>query len=170
MITILKKFFSRVFSFPKNALPDNGEPKLSDIPTDGARDYFSNEPHIEYSLFLSYADDPTFSWEAGNWEGNVPKRVVVFDDLLGLQGCGQAHCLLRSPKYGGRQLDWGASGARLNKAQIIEFLTDFYSGDDKPPGVRLIGDLPAKRHLPEILSKLDDLPDDRLYVLVSCES
>ena len=46
---------------------------------------------------------------------------VLSTDVL---NCSRVRGLLESSKYGGRVLDWGASGAILNKKRIVEFLNE----------------------------------------------
>ena len=108
-----------------------------------------------YDLSLGYADDPTFKWEGGDFllRGNIPSIVINFGSVGGVSGCASARNLLESPKYGGRVLDWGASGAKLSKSQVIEFLTEFYA------------DLERKR----ALDLVAPLSGDRMYLLFSWE-
>ena len=106
-----------------------------------------------YRLNLGYADDPTFKWEGGDYNGNIPQVIVSFGSI-GLPGCVEARVLLESTKYGGHKLDWGASGARLNKFQVINFLTEFYSN---------------KLEQENKINNLARMPEDRLYLLFACE-
>ena len=73
---------------------------------------------------------------------------------IGLTGCVEARNLLESPKYGGRVLDWGSSGARLTKARIIEFLNEFN-------GPLLTSNA--------TLARIQTLEEDREYILFACE-
>jgi len=106
-----------------------------------------------YGLSLGYADDPTFKWEGGNHSGNIPSIVIDFGSVGGVSGCATARNLLESPKYGGRELDWGASGAKLSKSQVIEFLSEFYSGHERDRALELVA----------------PLSDDQIYLLFSWE-
>ena len=107
-----------------------------------------------YDLRLGRAEDPKFKWEGGDFNGNIPTTIIDFGSVGGLSGCAEARRLLESPKYGGRVLDWGASGAKLSKVRVIEFLTEFYSDEQQ------------RSHL---LRKLDVLTDDQTYLLFACE-
>ena len=107
-----------------------------------------------YNLYLGYADDATFKWDGGDFNGNIPNIVVNFGSM-DLCSCGEARQLLESPKYGGRVLDWGSSGARLTKSQVIQFLTEFY---------------PDESLRNEMIRKLDIIPEDRLCLLFACET
>ena len=106
-----------------------------------------------YNLYLGYADDPKFQWEGGRRIGNIPKVIVNFGAITPTDFT-KAVKLLESPAYEGRVLDWGASGARLPKARVSEFLNEFY---------------PAGAERDKILLKLDKIEDDRLCVLFACE-
>lgn len=106
-----------------------------------------------YNLYVGDPSDPKFHWDGGDYGGNIPKIILDLGGI-GLMGCADAMRLLQSPKYGGKILDWGSSGARLTKAQIIEFLHDF--------NAPLITGKPA-------LSRIQSLEDDREYILFACE-
>ncbi|MEI7912779.1 MAG: hypothetical protein WCK77_24390 [Verrucomicrobiota bacterium] len=106
-----------------------------------------------YNLYVGDASDPTFHWDGGDFSGNIPKIILDLGGL-GLFGCVEARNLLESPKYGGRVLDWGASGARLNKARILEFVSEY---------------LQSGQHCVFTLRRLQTLEDDREYILLACE-
>jgi hypothetical protein len=106
-----------------------------------------------YNLYVGDASDPTFHWDGGNYSGNIP-NIILDLGSIGLCGCVHTRNLLVSPKYGGRVLDWGASGARLTKARIIEFLNEFE--------VPLLTDNAT-------LARIQTLEDDREYILFACE-
>ena len=106
-----------------------------------------------YNLYVGDASDPKFHWDGGDYSGNIP--IIILDlGGIGLTGCVEARILLESPKYGGRVLDWGSSGARLSKSQIIEFLNEFN-------GPLITGN--------PVLSRLQALGDDREFILFACE-
>ncbi len=105
------------------------------------------------NLYVGDASDPKFHWDGGDYSGNIPKIILDLGGI-GLMGCVKARNLLESPKYGGKVLDWGSSGARLTKAQIIEFLSDFN-------GPLITGN--------PTLARIQTLEDDREYILFACE-
>ena len=98
-------------------------------------------------LDLGYADDPTFKWEGGDYSRNLPNTVVAFGSI-GSRFV-EAIGLLESPRYGGHRLDFGSIGARLTKSQVIQFLTEFYSGESQ---------------LNDMIRMLDSIPEERLCV------
>lgn len=106
-----------------------------------------------YNLYVGDASDPKFHWDGGDHSGNIPTIILDLGGI-GLTGCVKARNLLESPKYGGKVLDWGSSGARLSKVRIIEFLHDFNGP--------LITGAP-------VLSRIQALEDNREYILFACE-
>jgi hypothetical protein len=106
-----------------------------------------------YNLYVGDASDPKFHWDGGDHSNNIPEIILDLGGI-GLNGCVDARILLESPKYGGKVLDWGSSGARLTKERIIEFLQEF-----KGP---LITGCP-------VLARIQALEDEREYILFACE-
>jgi hypothetical protein len=106
-----------------------------------------------YNLYVGNASDPKFRWDGGDYGYNIPEIILDLGGI-GLAGCAEARNLLESPKYGGKVLDWGSSGARLTKARIIEFLHDFHGP--------LITGYPAH-------ARIQALDENREYILFACE-
>lgn len=106
-----------------------------------------------YNLYVGDASDPKFQWDGGDFSYNIPKVILDLGGI-GLMGCVEARSLLEGPKYGGKVLDWGSSGARLTKERIIEFLNDFN-------GPLITGN--------PVLSRIQALEDEREYILFACE-
>jgi hypothetical protein len=106
-----------------------------------------------YNLYVGDASDPRFHWDGGDYSGNIPEIIMELSSL-GLPGCARARNLLESPKYGGRVLDWGASGARMNKARIVEFLAELSGVEQRCTTPR---------------DDLNALEEDREYILFACE-
>jgi len=106
-----------------------------------------------YNLYVGDASDPKFHWDGGDFSGNIPKIILDLGGL-GLFGCVEAQNLVESPKYGCRVLDWGASGARLNKARIIEFVSEY---------------LQSGQYCAFTFQRLQTLEDGREYILFACE-
>ena len=106
-----------------------------------------------YHLSIGDASDPKFHWDNGDYSGNIPEIILDLGST-GLLGCVDARRLLVSPAYGGKVLDWGSSGARLTKTRIVEFLNELN-------GPLITGNL--------VLSRVQDLEDDREYILFAWE-
>lgn len=88
-----------------------------------------------YNLYVGDATDPKFQWDGADFSYNTPKTILDLGGI-GLTGCVEARILLKSPKYGGKVLDWGSCGARLTKERIIELLHE-YNGPLWRPGFKL---------------------------------
>jgi hypothetical protein len=106
-----------------------------------------------YNLYVGDASDSKFRWDGGDYSYNIPEIILDLGGI-GLAGCVEARNLLESPKYGGKVLDWGSSGARLTKARIIDFLHDFHGP--------LITGYPAH-------ARIQELDENREYILFACE-
>lgn len=106
-----------------------------------------------YNLYVGDASDPKFHWDGGDYGGNIPEIILDLGSI-GLTGCVEIQNLLESLKYGGKVFDWGASGARLTKEQIVEFLNESI-GSTMTRGVA---------H-----AKVQTLEDGREYILFACE-
>ena len=90
-------------------------------------------------VYIGLADDPNFKWEGGDYNGNIPKRITpVFpyvrrtaDDLHpGSPESWQNRMWDEACKDFGLELvrlDWGASGTKVNKQQILALLKRFAS-------------------------------------------
>ena len=63
--------------------------------------------------YIGYVDhDQDFKWEGGNWNGNIPKRQSPFFPGGGFRMIKER---IASGKYEGKQTDWGAWVAIVNK-------------------------------------------------------
>ena len=129
-------------------ITEMSKPPLLELASD------DDEGMSHYDLYVGRADDPRFTWEDGDCNGNIPE-VVLHLACLGLGGCMDAMKRLESSKYGGKRLDWGACGAYLTKERIADFLHEF-----APDAGWLLKSLPM----------LKSLDESRLYVLFACES
>jgi len=105
------------------------------------------------NLYIGDAEDPKFQWEGGSYTANIPKILVEFP-IITFRGWSKAIDLLKN-LYGGKTLDWGASGALMNKANIAACLALLDEGD---------------WWVKASLEKLKVLEDGKIYVLFACES
>jgi len=116
-------------------------------------------------VYIGLADDPTFKWEGGDWNGNVPKRItppfpcvhrsvedlkhrnpLSYDSKSWAMACSDFGLNLI-------QLDWGAFGTKISKTQILSLLTRF-----------------APTSSNELLSCVQNLNDDTDYALIIAET
>jgi hypothetical protein len=102
--------------------------------------------------FIGRPEDPRLIWEGGDYNGNnIPNPEIDLFTTNVLTGA-EARRLLESVKYGGRVLDWGASGAILTKDRILGFLNEM------PEAERTAA-----------VTMLDTLTDGTEYVLFAWE-
>ena len=106
-----------------------------------------------YNIYVGNADDPKFHWDGGNYNGNIPSILLDLGSP-GLMGCAKARQLLESQKYGGKVLDWGSSGARVLKEQILDFANEFF---------------PEGWERERAVERINTLDPARTYVLFACE-
>jgi hypothetical protein len=124
-----------------------------------------------YDVYIGRLDDPSFSWDGGNWNGNVPHRLSPFFPPYarpGLRVWDEFHRRLASGEFKGRQTDWGGWVAPASKAQIEAFMADLYF--PRPSLENL------KRLFPHVTDPLDelvafvsDMDDDGQFALVATE-
>lgn len=113
------------------------------------------------SVYIGDLNDPKFSWDNGNWNGNVPRRQgpELPDDCVG-KVWKSVFDKIDSGEFQGKQVDWGAVVAKVTKKQIIKFISEMY----EMPYDELMKD-----QLIEIINYVSNLEDDKLYALVACE-
>ena len=117
-----------------------------------------------YDVFVAH-DDDTFKWENGNWNGNTPRnRGPWFPEKAPFWPLIEK---IEAGKYEGKQLDWGAYGAKVTKDQVVEFIQEQY-GDGW-----MLGHLDS----PHLLKQLEEVYDyvlaldpEGAYVLVALET
>lgn len=120
-----------------------------------------------YSVYIGYMDN-TFDWDKGDWSGNTPNRrspffppATPFDKVIDK---------IDSGEFEGKQLDWGAWGAKVNKEQIVNFIKESY-GDSS--GHNWKRNQVAFPHLieqmDELISFINTLDDTSIYVIIASE-
>lgn len=110
-------------------------------------------------VYIGDIADPRFSWDDGNWEGNVPRRISPFFP----DGHRAYSVLVRrigQGMYVGKQTDWGGWVAKVSKGEIQQFLLSCLNID--------VAAQPRSEHaaLVEFVRSLDE---DRIYALVGAE-
>ena len=90
--------------------------------------------------YIGDLNDPEFKWEKGNWDGNIPSQLgpefpfgsyvssLIIDKIL-------------KGELDGKQVDWGAYVARVDKAQLIKFTDEFYGDVDLYRSIKYIKEL-----------------------------
>jgi len=117
-----------------------------------------------YDVYIGYNDD-SFSWENGNWNGNTPKNgsprfptPTPFNKLIDK---------IQDGTYQGKQLDWGAWGAKVSKAQIVDFIIDNYHDSWHRLCLNSSNNISDLKKVYDFVQKLDE---DETYVLVAIET
>ena len=115
----------------------------------------------ECSVYVGDLDDPKFLWEGGDWNGNVPRALS--NDSLSQGGHYNAffHAWVAKAGVTSRQTDYGGWVARVNKKQLLSFLTEGYVGQEDLPWI-------ADR-LPDLRAFIESLVDDKEFALVATE-
>lgn len=117
-------------------------------------------------VYIGDLGDPSFKWDGGNWNGNVPTRLSPFFP----EGARVWRVLINqitNGAYDGKQTDFGGFVARVTKQQIEDFIAVQYSNHDwyMPSG--------PMRHMYEQFEELRqfvaNLDADKKYALVAEE-
>jgi hypothetical protein len=119
-----------------------------------------------HSVYLGDLEDPNFSWEGGDWNGNTPRAIShQFPDCYHLFF--KVMDLAKEGGENGRQTDFGAFVVKLKKAEIIALIDKWYAGKTWDPKID------SYTHFSEQLAKLKTfvagLDSDKLYALVGTE-
>jgi hypothetical protein len=117
-------------------------------------------------VYIGDLSDPSFRWDGGNWNGNVPTRLSPF-----FPGGDRIRRVMLeridSKAYEGKQTDWGGYVAKVTKQQIKDLIQEQYGDHDwyKDPS--------PMPHMLQALQKLrdfvDSLEERKLHALVATE-
>ena len=107
-------------------------------------------------LGVGSLDDPRVQWDGGRYTGKLPVPLVSLG-CLHLFGIVEAAGILKR-KYGGKDLVWGGTGARLKRDEILEFLRGFESMDISAEWRR------------NAIQQVMKLKPDKVYLLYAYES
>jgi hypothetical protein len=113
-----------------------------------------------YHVFVGYLDDPKFSWDGGNWNGNIPSRrypALLTGRWSDRETCFELIRRIETRFYDGRQTDWSGWVARLSKDQIIAYIREMEGNADFDND-------------PDVKAFIDSLNPNKKYALVGCES
>lgn len=115
-------------------------------------------------VYIGYFDE-NFQWDKIPPRGNAPKRRSPFFPY-GSKQFSDLKARIQSGEYEGKQTDWGAWVARVNKQQIVEFISDMYAEDKSL-------DSPTNSHLKiqylELLLFVETLDPENKYALAAVE-
>jgi hypothetical protein len=124
-------------------------------------------------LYIGDLDDPQFSWDGGDWSGNIPKGIGPDFPPNRRQDYGAFHAWVELKKCDWKQTDWGANVARVTKAEILDFIEFCYRDDpsymDPERMLHWKGEAYLVNQLLEVRRFVSTLDDEKLYALVACE-
>lgn len=107
------------------------------------------------SVYVGDLDDPKFKWEGGDWNGNVPRPLIPHLSLSHRVVLAK----IDSGELEGKQVDWGASVARVTPEQL-EALVRAYHAETPPYGP------PHEAARASELERLGTLTAGKQYALV----
>lgn len=118
-----------------------------------------------YDVWIGWLDDPKFSWDGGDWNGNVPSpQSPLFPD--GFEAFFTLMHRIRNGTYSGKQTDWNGWVMPATKAQIGAFINEFYAGREEYSESYPYPEF--RRALLELLAFVAGLDENREYALVAC--
>ena len=119
-----------------------------------------------HNVYIGDLSDPSFKWEGGDINGNVPKALSAgFPDCYHLYF--KLIRLIEERRFEGRQTDFGGFVAKVKKKDIEELLTEWYVDKAwfKDPAQS-----PALNQELETLKRfVASLDEDTIYGLVGTE-
>lgn len=123
-------------------------------------------PYLD--VFVGDLESPDFKWEGGNWGGNSPSPLGLY-----FPNSRKAWYFLEGrfdEKFykDAKQTDWGCDVARVTKAEIREFVHAFYGEKVEHP--ELFSDPDDQRRMKDLLDRIEELDDRKLYGLCARES
>jgi hypothetical protein len=114
-----------------------------------------------YDVYIGDLQDPTFHWEGGDWNGNVPHRLSPFFPPGYLSGLKDSFWALitkiETNIFDRKQTDWGGWVARISKDQLLAFIHELYGDYEQSPS------------LEELRDYVTTLDPEKRYALVATE-
>jgi hypothetical protein len=112
-------------------------------------------------IWIGSLEDPSFSWQGGDWSGNTPKAISPRFPPISQSKAGRYADWLKSGSIDDKQTDWGAWVAKATGTQLVQLLELVYEGDEELPWVVC--------DLPELKAFVKTLDPKKLYALVTAE-
>lgn len=117
-------------------------------------------------VYIGYFDD-FFNWDGWSDVGNAPRRQSPFFPA-GRKANWELQDRIKAGVYEGRQVDWGAWVAKVNKQQILDFIADTHTEADKASWENWSPHL--KRDYDELIAFVEALDPETYYALTASES
>ncbi len=122
----------------------------------------------DHACYIGDLNDPSFSWDDGDWSGNVPKAITHgFPDES--EAFSRIIKGIEDLEFDGKQTDFGGWVARMTKKEILELIDKWY-----PPGtLHPYENSPFMQvkydRLMKLLPELEALDDKKVYAVVAWE-
>ena len=108
------------------------------------------------STYIGDLKDPKFSWDEGDWNGNIPRGLgASFPGYLEHYNAQVKRRVVEADVIW-KQTDYGGWVTKVDKLQLLEFITYCYGPD--PKGSVL-----------ELIQFVNELDDNKIYGLVAEE-
>jgi hypothetical protein len=121
-----------------------------------------------HDVYIGDLDDPNFRWQGGNWEGNCPRALSPFFPPGTPSGPGNPFWALieklNKKQFEGKQSDWGAWVAKVNKEQIETFIDEVYGTYEQPEPLAHL-----RKRFNELKAFVATLDHAKTYALVATE-
>ena len=111
--------------------------------------------------YIGDLEDPDFSWEGGDWNGNTPRAISPFFPPQSAHYNGNFHSWVAANAIKCKQTDYGGWVAKVSKSQILGFIDAAYGEGRELPWV--------KARLPEVEAFVEELDEKKIYALVATE-
>ena len=106
------------------------------------------------STYLGDLEDPTFKWDGGDWNGNIPSSIGPIFPPEPEHYNGRFHSWVEKARVPCKQTDFDGWVARVNKQQILEYISYCYGEDDSA-------------RLRKLIKFVNTLDDSKIYGLVA---
>ena len=83
------------------------------------------------STYIGDLDDPSFEWDGGDWNGNIPRNIGPRFPPAPEHYNGRFHSWVAKTRVTCKQTDFDGWVALVNKQQILDYIEYCYGADTK---------------------------------------
>jgi len=122
------------------------------------------------AVYIGDLDDPSFHWDGGDWNGNVPRRLSLEFPQVGGHYNECFHRWVDEAGIGCRQTDYGGWVARVSVDQLMDYIGFCYAADSRytNPDEKQVWQHLNDR-LDELCGFISTLESKKEYALVATE-
>ena len=124
-------------------------------------------------VYIGDLDDSEFSWDGGDWNGNIPKSLAATFPSVGGHYNECFHRWVDKSGVECRKTDFGGWVAKVTQTQLLDYIDYCYGSD---PGYNEPDRMLMWEGRPYLVDRLDalrkfvaGLEDDKEYALVATE-